>query len=81
MDKTTERIEVVLDVVNEIEVTAGVDVVVSLGVVDSEITGEEEEKEEEEVAVLTANTSLEEAFWSVIVATPEASLRCWKLGG
>lgn len=72
MDKTTERIEVVLDVVNEIEVTAGVDVVVSLGVVDSEITGEEEEKEEEEVAVLTANTSLEEAFWSVIVATPEA---------
>lgn len=71
MDKTTEGIEVVLDVVNEIEVTAGVGVVVSLGVVDSEITGEEEE-EEGEVAVLTANTSLEEAFWSVIVATSEA---------
>lgn len=71
MDKTTEGIEVVLDVVNEIEVAAGVGVVVSLGVVDSEITGEEEE-EEGEVAVLTANTSLEEAFWSVIVATSEA---------
>lgn len=72
MDKTTEGIEVVLDVVNEIEVAAGVGVVVSLGVVDSEITGEEEEEEEGEVAVLTANTSLEEAFWSVIVATSEA---------
>lgn len=72
MDKTTEGIEVVLDVVNEIEMTAGVGVVVSLGVVDSEITGEEEEEEEGEVAVLTANTSLEEAFWSVIVATSEA---------
>lgn len=70
MDKTTEGTEVVLDVVNEIEVTAGVGVVVSLGVVDSEITGEE--KEEGEVAVLTANTSLEEAFWSVVVATSEA---------
>lgn len=70
MDKTTEGIEAVLDVVNEIEVTAGVGVVVSLGVVDSEITGEEEE--EGEVAVLTANTSLEEAFWSVVVATSEA---------